>query len=89
MWAVLAQGLFLTMEDFAALADLVAILCLIQWSGYLLAIVVPARLPRLTDATSAKNHSVFNAVTMHAHVAIHKIDKQTYVIVGALNVWSR
>ena len=29
MWAVLAQGLFLTMEDFAAMADLVAILCLI------------------------------------------------------------
>ena len=60
----------------------------IQWSGYRLAIVVPARLPRLTDATSAKSHSVLDAVAMHAHVAIQKIDKQAYVIAGAMNVWS-
>ena len=88
MWAVLAQGLFLTMKDFAAMADLVAILCLIQWRGYLLAIVVPAILPRLTDATSAKCHSVFDAVAMHAHVAVQKVDEQAYVIAGAMNVWS-
>ena len=88
MWAVLAQGLFLTMEDFAAMPDLAAILSLIQWSGYRLAIVVPAMLPRLTDATSAKCHSVFDAVAMHAHIAVQKIDEQAYVITGAMNVWS-
>ena len=86
MWAVLAQGMLLSMENFAAMPDLVAILRLIQWSGNRLAIVVPAMLPRLTDATSAKNHSVLNAVTIHADVAIQKIDKQAYVIVGAMTV---
>ena len=75
------------MEDFAAMPDLVEILRLIQWSGYLLAIVVPAMLPRLTDATFAKCHSVFVAVTMDTHVAIQKIDKPAYVIAGAMNVW--
>jgi hypothetical protein len=86
-WAVMAQGMLLSMKDFAAMPDL-AVVRLIQWSGYLLAIVVPAMLPRLTDATSAKCHSVFDAVAMHAHVAIQNIDKQAYVIAGAMNVWS-
>ena len=76
------------MEDFAAMPDLVAILHLIQWSGYRVAIVVPVMLPRLTDATSAKCHSVFDAVTMHAHVAVQKVDEQAYVTAGAMNVWS-